>query len=294
MKICPYCQTQNPDGAVLCTECMQSIGDVVPVREDGAESVVNEFFEKEEKRDKLKAFLWQLPILLYYVIYIPLYILTVKKDSELFGVMLLPLLFGGLYYLLVFKAEFLFKFNHMFDIDNIDEVHVSDMYVFSSKISGVVMLVAGLVMAVYVCWDVYDVETIDDNSIVLVTSSVDGTVSEAVMVGYRFENSGFPTDEDLKAYGAVFADADTGDSIKSAFDVFYENYSKHIPANLLFVMDEMVYELVFDGDFMYLFKDEYSNDMRKITTLYPEKLTKGESGYTLLGDGNTALLEIDF
>ena len=52
MKICPWCQSQNPDSSVICMECMNSIGGIAPEPEDYSENVLNDFFKKEEARSK--------------------------------------------------------------------------------------------------------------------------------------------------------------------------------------------------------------------------------------------------
>ena len=151
MKICPWCQTQNPDSAVLCVECMNSIGGIAPEPKDYSENFINDFFKKEEICDRRHSFFLKLVMLFYCIICIPVYVLIAINNGPFFLVVIITLFFLTGYYLCVFKAEFLFKLNHFTCIDNIDDVEISDYYFLSNKIGGFLMLVAGICFAVYVC-----------------------------------------------------------------------------------------------------------------------------------------------
>lgn len=142
MKICHKCGLENPDSAKSCEHCFSVLLNSVSVSDEKA---LEEFFEKEEKKEKRHSVLKTLPVPIYLIIYLPIYIKCILLDGACFFSLLLFMLFPILsYYLLAFKAETLFKLQHIFDISNIDDVEVSDWYIFSSLIAGILFLVIGL------------------------------------------------------------------------------------------------------------------------------------------------------
>lgn len=153
MKICPYCQSQNPDSAVLCTECMKSIGGIAPEPERYKEDIVARFLEKEERREKRHDFLLHFAIIAYYIICVPVYILLIIADGPFFPVIFITALLSLGYYLCIFKPKFLFMLEHRTTIDNIDDVELSDWYFLSSKICGFLMLGTGLGFAIYTSFE---------------------------------------------------------------------------------------------------------------------------------------------
>jgi len=153
MKICPYCQSQNPDSAVLCTECMKSIGGIAPEPESYTEDILAKFFKKEERREKRHNFLMYFALVIYYVICVPIYILLIISDGPFFPLILITVFLSIGYYLCIFKPRFLFMLEHISTIDNIDDVELSDWYFLSCKIGGFLMLAAGLGFAVYAIFE---------------------------------------------------------------------------------------------------------------------------------------------
>lgn len=142
MKICRNCGFENPDTVQSCERCCSTLFNeaVVPDKE-----ILDAFFEKQEQKEKRHKILKTIPIPLYVLIYIPVLIKCTLIDSESFLSLLFFLLFPTIgYYLLAFKAEALFKLQHVFHIDNIDDVEVSDWYIFSSLIAGFLLLGLGI------------------------------------------------------------------------------------------------------------------------------------------------------
>lgn len=142
MKICDKCGFENPDSAKSCEQCCNLLLDC---DSESSENILEEIFVKQEKAEKKKRILKRIPVFVYSLIYIPIYIKCLIADSECFFSLLFFLFFPLLgYCLLAFKAEALFKFQHILHIDNIDDVEVSDWYVFSSFIAGILLLSMGL------------------------------------------------------------------------------------------------------------------------------------------------------
>lgn len=145
MKICPKCGTENKDSCAVCRECYSSLYDIKP---ENPQAVSDSFFEREEKAEKRKKKLSTLPILFYYCIYLTFYILCIIKDRACFFPLLLPLGLPLLYYLLRFKADSLFRLQHICEIDNLDEVQPSDWYYFNSHVSAYIILIFGLILVI--------------------------------------------------------------------------------------------------------------------------------------------------
>ena len=143
MKICPKCKAENPDAAVSCGECLSPFTGAEPTVRTDSEA----FFLREEKRQRRRKTLALLPIPAYYVAYIAFSVKYIL-DGSWFAELLFPLLFPILYYLMMFKAEWLFKLEHFLDIDNIDNVDISDWYFMGNRIGAVLLLLAGLALIV--------------------------------------------------------------------------------------------------------------------------------------------------
>ena len=141
MKICPECSFENPDTESVCQKCYASLSDIYS--SDSSEKT-EEFFAKIERKEKILKFIHIALIPLYYAICLPLSVmcyLKIKTAGVLFLIFLfLPLL----YYFSIFKPEAIFYLQHMFEIDNIDEVEISDWYYISSRFGGYLILAFGI------------------------------------------------------------------------------------------------------------------------------------------------------
>lgn len=143
MKICPKCGFENVDADTFCAKCSAALlGQSVQQGESG------DFFQREERREKIKRWTRLSLIPLYYLIYLPFYVGAVKIDRELWLMLGLPLLIPLLYYLFYFKPETMFRLQHLFEIDNLDEVQVSDWYLFTSKLSAYFLWIFGIAVVI--------------------------------------------------------------------------------------------------------------------------------------------------
>ena len=141
MKICQQCKFENPDSEAVCQKCYASLSGV---ESSDSSEITEEFFAKIERKDKITKFIHTALIPLYYLICLPLsvrFYLKIKTAGVLFLIFLfLPLL----YWFSIFKPEAMFYLQHMFEIDNIDEVEISDWYYTSSRIGGYIILAFGI------------------------------------------------------------------------------------------------------------------------------------------------------
>lgn len=145
MKKCPKCGEENLSTAQICQKCAAPLGDVPESKADS-----EYFFEKINKREKFGKVIKLLLVPLYYIVYFIFYIKCVLIEGSTAGPLLIAVFFPIVYLLLMFKADSLFRFNHMFDIDNVEKVELSDWYYLSSKISACIVLALGLFLVIYV------------------------------------------------------------------------------------------------------------------------------------------------
>ncbi len=287
MKSCPKCKTLNFDNAALCENCSAYLGDVEPDVTD----VLEEIMQEEEKNERFWKIFHILLVVIYYAIYIPLFVICFKKSNHTpVGVLLLPAIFPLFYYLSVFKAEAMFKLSHIFQIDNIDDVHISDWYYVSSKIGGYIILVMGLVcmfnfiphepsdndIVVSATWSIFD----DNPEIV-----TDELTGQQIVVDRNGPD--MPYEMLLELNGAVYLE-NTEDA-KGLLETIYQNVSKGLftPPRILADGDR-IYELIFDGKNLKMCETKLSENGGETSYHYNCKIDKNDSGY-MISDFRTGL-----
>ncbi len=145
MKKCPKCGEENLSTAQVCRKCTAPLSDVPESKAN-----VEHYFEKINRREKFGKVIKIVLVPIYYIVYFIFYIKCVLIERATAGPLLIAVFFPVVYLLLMFKADSLFRFNHMFDIDNVEKVKLSDWYYLSSKISACIVLALGLFLAIYV------------------------------------------------------------------------------------------------------------------------------------------------
>lgn len=147
MKICQHCGSMNSEQKTLCSSCGgQLSGDSTQ-----GKKFMNDFFQKEERKEKRKLLFQKVVLLLYFFITVPIFILCVIREPQLWWLLLLcEALFGGMYYLSVLKPKALFFLEHCMHVDNIESVEPSEWYYISNKIGGYLFLLFGMGMMIYV------------------------------------------------------------------------------------------------------------------------------------------------
>ncbi len=296
MKKCPKCELMNFDNATLCESCSAYIADV----EADSTDVLEQIMQEEEKNERFWKIFHILLVVIYYAIYIPLFAVCFRKSgSTPVDVLLLPAIFPLFYYLSVFKAEAMFKLSHIFQIDNIDDVHVSEWYHITSKIGGYIILIMGIVcminflphkpsddaIVVSVTWSIFD------HNIEVITDELTGQKIVIDKAGHKeLEYDAF-----LKENNAVFLE--NSEDAKGLLETIYQNVRKgsFTPPRIL-VDGEKVYEFIFNGKNLKMCETapyESANGMGT-TYHYNCKIEKNENGY-LISDFRTGLkLEFTF
>ncbi len=147
MKVCKKCGFENPNANVTCQSCFAVLDQTESKKTSKA------FFEKLEKKEKRKRQFHYVLMILYLLITIPLWVLSIVQGPVPLGAMLLELLlilFCLLsYYLSLFHPDFLFELSHMFSISNLHAVQPSDWYYISTAISGYLFLGIGAFVTVF-------------------------------------------------------------------------------------------------------------------------------------------------
>ncbi len=247
MKKCPKCGTMNFDNLTLCENCSAYINDVEP----DSTNVIEEIMIKEEKNEKFWRFFHTMLAVIYYAVYIPLFVICFRKSTHTpIFVLLLPAIFPLFYYLSVFKADTMFKLSHIFQIDNIEDVNVSDWYYFTSKIGGYIILIMGIACMVNfipnepsdndvvasASWSIFD------HNIEVATDELTGQKIVIDKAGPK----GIEYDVFLKENNAVFLE--NSEDAKGLLETIYQNVNNGLfmPPRIL-VDGEKVYEFIFNG-----------------------------------------------
>ena len=111
MKICYKCGAGNPDSAVVCRECGESVTDAAISR---AEDIAKEKTDAIERRERRIRFLKLMLIPMYFIIVTPMCIITLINEPEAWLPVLIIAIIPLMYYLSVFKADLLFELEYMF------------------------------------------------------------------------------------------------------------------------------------------------------------------------------------
>jgi hypothetical protein len=139
MKICPKCQTGNSDETVMCRECGASLGTVSAKDE---ETVLKEEMDKYERRQRRRRNLALSGVILSGVLNVIFFIISVIRSTFYFPTVLFLFMpvFG---YLAIFRSDAMFKYEHQYDIANVNEAKPTDWYYFKNAIGGVIIMVMG-------------------------------------------------------------------------------------------------------------------------------------------------------
>lgn len=131
MKICPHCQSGNPDTAPVCVECGHSLtgaGDTGKVIEA----------QEERLRKRTTAFrtLHGIAAVLYVLAFAILYFRNLNAFDNLLHLLVIPLL-PIIAWFQIHRPKLLFALGHWTDIRNIEEVELTDYHRISSRIVGI-------------------------------------------------------------------------------------------------------------------------------------------------------------
>lgn len=281
MKICKRCKTENDNSASLCSKCFARLDETENVQADGG--YAEEYFKRAERREKIiKALEWA-AVPLYYVIFA---VIGFCRRNDGFGLdtnMWLALtVVPVVYILLMFCGEGLFRISHIFSIDNIDEVNVSEWYQISCKISAIAVLAVGLWAAA--CHVPATAGYVADY---IMTHSSTETAEEK----YPFEET-VPTDAALAEWGAVIIGENDGEA-KTRFADFAYSVNGGAHDILVFKMDGVVYTLDNRGEELLFYADSTDKDgIRSVTEQEARLEVHGDGEYRVVNGGGETLLAV--
>jgi len=128
MKICPKCNTGNGEKAIQCKDCGYFLN---KVSVDSHKKYIEKITEIEETKHRRKMLIHNITLPIIGVVYIYFLVKSLQDEfslSIIFAAILLPLLS----YVQIHHPRALFVMKHIFTIDNIDDVELSDWYIFGS------------------------------------------------------------------------------------------------------------------------------------------------------------------
>ena len=139
MKVCPRCNTANMDTAVICKEC----GAHISAEAETVRSAIEKIEQQERVKAKRIRLLHKIFVPIGAVLYLAAYIFSVINTGFYFAMLIIALLAILFSWLSIHKPEAMFKLNHFTTIDNLDSVELSDFYLYSSKLGGII-IIAGM------------------------------------------------------------------------------------------------------------------------------------------------------
>lgn len=137
MKLCPKCNSANKDNAVMCKYCGFSL---TSANLEVYQSHLDEINKLKEKSHKRNMLLHHCLLVTAGLLYLYLYIKAIPKGG-FFKVTFLAVLLPLLAYLGIHHPRVLFTIGHLFTIDNIDDVELSDWYIFGNKAGGLLLII---------------------------------------------------------------------------------------------------------------------------------------------------------
>jgi len=141
MKICPNCQTGNGDGALRCKDCGASL---VKVKAQSGEEIVRKELELQERRERRqKNALW-IAFGSAGALYLAGFVWAAIAGGITFPMVLLAVFLPVMAYVSLFHPVALFRFEHMFTIRDVETAEPSDWYIFTSRLSGFLILGMGI------------------------------------------------------------------------------------------------------------------------------------------------------
>jgi hypothetical protein len=144
LKICPKCNTANNDNTFQCRDCGYSLSEI---NIEKHRNYVEEIAERDEKKHRLKMRIHNIILPIIGVFYIYFYIKALSKVGFI-ELTFMAVLFPILSYMGIHHPRAMFVLKHLFTINNIDDVELSDWYIISSKIGGCICAIVGFIFMV--------------------------------------------------------------------------------------------------------------------------------------------------
>ena len=141
MKKCKKCEYENISSATVCENCYS------PLEDEISSETSEAFFKKLDRKEKIINFINYSLLVLYFIIVVPLYVISVKEIGHLgVGIFLfIFLLFMPIaFYLSLFHPDILFEISYTHMISNISDAQPSDWFYTTTKWSGYLFLGLGV------------------------------------------------------------------------------------------------------------------------------------------------------
>jgi hypothetical protein len=129
----------NNNQAVICRECGTFLGSVSAQDE---EVLLEREIKKYELKQKRKQILAYTGVILSGVLNVTFFIISIIRGTFLLPAVLF-LFMPVIGYFCIFRSEALFKYEHQYDIENVNEAKPTDWYYFKNMIGGVMLMVMG-------------------------------------------------------------------------------------------------------------------------------------------------------
>lgn len=145
MKICPECNSGNNDKSLQCKDCGRTLLDT---KIEESQDYVQKILDREEKTHKRNMLIHTILLLLVAPLYLYLFSKAISNIGVVFPVFT-TLVFLLPSYFYIHKPRVFFVISHIFTIENIDKVELTDWYIFTSKLAGVISIIVSYALLVY-------------------------------------------------------------------------------------------------------------------------------------------------
>ncbi len=146
MKVCPKCYAKNEDTMIQCVNCGEYI---TRTNMDEKNDSIKEMENEAEKKRKKRMLAKNIILFLIGAAYLFLYVKAIL-NGEVIKVTFYAALFAFLAYLGIRHPKVVFNMENFFAVKNIEEVELSDLYIYVIKVSGYICAMIGFViMSIY-------------------------------------------------------------------------------------------------------------------------------------------------
>ena len=138
----------NRDESVICRECGASLGKV-PSQDE--EALLKTEMDKYERRQRRRRNLALSGVILSGVLNMAFFVISIIRGTFLFPAVffLFTPVFG---YLAIFRSDALFRYEHQYDIANVNEARPTEWYFLKNTIGGVIILLMGSAMMGFIAF----------------------------------------------------------------------------------------------------------------------------------------------
>lgn len=153
MKKCKKCGFENPNSNSTCENCYGVLDGEI------SEETSEKFFKKLERKEKIINFINYSLLVIYFIVVLSLFVVTVKAMGSLgAGLVLFSLLIviiPVMFYTSIFHPDALFEITYVNTISNISDVQPSDWYYTTTMWSAYLFLGFGVFLVLKLYFEVF-------------------------------------------------------------------------------------------------------------------------------------------